>query len=137
MPSSRSSSATLARTISRQSKERAPDAPAVARRVLEVVAEVRRVDQQLLRDAAAMHAGAAEAVVLDNACARAVACRAAGAGHTARAAADHQKVEFRHRFLSLNPQLPGVRSARLATRLSALIFSLVQQKNYIVKSMKY
>ena len=73
------------------------DGPAIARSILEVVAEVRRVDEHLLGDAAAMHAGAAEPVVLDHRRARAVACRPAGAGHAARATADHQKVEICHR----------------------------------------
>ena len=120
-------------TIAGQSKEALAHRPAVARRVGEVVAEVRGVDQQLLRDAAAVDAGAAQAVVLDHRGACAVARGAARAGHAARAAADHQQVVVRHgpvlfnpdpsgagRSDSLNiPHAPGARSARLAYALCA------------------
>jgi hypothetical protein len=49
--------------------------PAEARGVLEFVRELGAVHQQLLRHTAADHAGAADAVILADADARAVGCR--------------------------------------------------------------
>ena len=79
--------------------------PAVARGVFEVVAEVRGVDQELLRDAAAVDAGAAEPVVLDHRGLGAIARRTAGAGHTARAATDHKEIEVRHPFAPIRARV--------------------------------
>ena len=69
------------------------DGPAVALRVLEVVAEAAGVDEQLLGYAAADRAGAAEAVLLGNGHLGAVARRDAPGAHAARSAADDEEVE--------------------------------------------
>ena len=71
------------------------EAPAVALCGLEVVGKHRAVAHQLLGDAAADHAGAADPAGLAQGDPRAVGRGAARAGHPARAAADHQQVELR------------------------------------------
>src|SRR5512135_94166 len=73
---------------------RLADAPAVADRVLEVVAKMRRIGEQLLRDAADVHTGAAEAVAFRYRDARAVLRGEAARAHSARAAADREQVEI-------------------------------------------
>ena len=66
--------------------------PAVARRILEFVGKARGVDQQLLRHAAADHAGAADAIFLRQHHARAVTRGDARGAHAARAAADDEQI---------------------------------------------
>ena len=68
------------------------DRPAEAVRILELVGIVRAVHQQLLRDAAAHHAGAADPAFLDNGDARAVAAGQPGGAHAAGAGADGDQV---------------------------------------------
>ena len=72
--------------------------PAEAGRVVEILVEVGRVAEQLLRDAADVHAGAAEALVLRDRDARAERSRHAARAHAARAGADREEVvvELRH-----------------------------------------
>jgi len=72
-------------------------APAVALRVLEFGPEARGIDQELLRHAAADHAGAADAILLGDHHAGAVARRDAGGPHAARSRADDEQIDlFRH-----------------------------------------
>ena len=66
--------------------------PAKGRGVLELVRELGAVDQELLRHAAADHAGAADAEILADADARAVAGGDARGAHAARAGANHEQV---------------------------------------------
>ncbi len=80
------------------------EAPAVTLRRLEVVGEDGTVAHQLLGDAAADHAGAADPAGLAQSDPRAVGGGAPGAGDAARAAADHEQVELR--------QGPGLRSSQ-------------------------
>ena len=91
-------------------ERRRADGPAVARGVLEVVGEARRIDEELLRDAAADHAGAAVAVLLGQADPRPGLGRYSRRAYAARAAADHEQVEVEtgHRRLTR----PGCASAR-------------------------
>jgi hypothetical protein len=71
---------------------RVPELPAEAARVLQVLREVRAVDEQLLRHATADHTGAADAVLFDNSNPGAVAGRNARSAHPAGSGADHQQV---------------------------------------------
>ena len=71
------------------------EAPAVTPRRLEVVGEDGTVAHQLLGDAAADHAGAADPAGLAQGNARAVGGSASSAGDAARATADHEKVKLR------------------------------------------
>jgi hypothetical protein len=71
---------------------RLADGPAVAARNLEILAEMRGVGEQLLRDAADVDAGAAEAAVLGDRYSGAVARGHAAGTDAARAAADREKV---------------------------------------------
>ncbi len=64
----------------------------MAARNLEILAEMRGVGEQLLRDAADVDAGAAEAAVLGDRYFGAVASAHAAGTHAARAAADREKV---------------------------------------------
>ncbi|MCH9019225.1 MAG: DUF1549 domain-containing protein [Proteobacteria bacterium] len=68
------------------------DRPAEALGVLEVVREVRGVDQELLGHAADVDAGAAEVALLGDRDTRAIARRDARRAHPARAAADDEEV---------------------------------------------
>ncbi|MCE3250771.1 MAG: hypothetical protein K0R41_4596 [Geminicoccaceae bacterium] len=78
--------------------------PAVALRSLEMPREERAVAHQLLGDAAADHAGAADPARLAQGHPRAVGRGPPGAGDPARAAADHEQVEVRQdRPLALDP----------------------------------
>ena len=61
-----------------------------ASRVLEILAELAGINEQLLGDAAADHAGAAHAVFLGDRHAGAGQRRHAAGAHAARAAADHK-----------------------------------------------
>ena len=70
------------------------DAPAEPGRVLERVGELRAIDQQLFRHAAAQHAGAADPALLDDRDPRAVAAGPPRAGDAARAGADRDHVEI-------------------------------------------
>ena len=71
--------------------------PAVAGCVLEFLGEARRIDQELLRHAAADHAGAADAILLGDHHARAVAGRNARGADAARSRADDKQIDlFRH-----------------------------------------
>jgi hypothetical protein len=76
---------------------RLADRPAEIRRVMHVVAEVRRIGEELLRDAAHVDAGAAEASGLGDRDARAEAGREAGGAYAARSAADHEQIDFPRR----------------------------------------
>src|SRR5262249_9067119 len=67
--------------------------PAEPYRVLEVVAEAAGVDEELLRHAAADHAGAAEAVFLGNLHPGTLLARDAPRAHRGRAAADDEQIE--------------------------------------------
>ena len=64
------------------------------RRLLERVAEPRGIDQELLRHATADHAGAADAVLLGEHHARAMAGGDARGAHAARASADDEEVNL-------------------------------------------
>ena len=68
------------------------DAPAEVGGVLQFVAEMRGVGKELLRDAADVDAGAAEAARLGDRDARAKRCADAARANAARAAADGEKV---------------------------------------------
>ncbi len=71
--------------------------PAEARGILEFVGKARGIDQELLRHAAADHAGAADAILLGDHHARAIAGRNAGGAHAARTRADDEQIDlFRH-----------------------------------------
>jgi len=67
--------------------------PAVAARDLEVFSPVRGVGEELLRDAADVDAGAAEAAVLGDRDLRAVGRRDTARADSARAAAYREKIE--------------------------------------------
>src|SRR4029077_9705582 len=73
-------------------KRRALDRPAVAARVLEVLGVVCRIGKELLRHAAADHAGAADAVVLGDGHPGAQVVRNAARPDTAGAGADGEQV---------------------------------------------
>ena len=84
--------------------------PAETGRVLELVPEAAGIDHQLLRHAAADHAGAAEAVLLGEHHLGAVARRDAGGPHAAGASADDEKIHVKraHASPSLLPSpAPG------------------------------
>src|SRR5258707_15625819 len=66
--------------------------PAISGSILELVGELRAVDQQLLGHAAPDHAGPADAKILANTDARAVARRDARGANAARAGANHKQV---------------------------------------------
>ena len=68
--------------------------PAEAGRVGKRIGELRAIDEELFRHAAAQDAGAADAALLDDRDARAVAAGAARAGDAARAGADREQVEI-------------------------------------------
>jgi hypothetical protein len=68
------------------------DDPAVAGGDVEILAPVRGVGEELLRDAADVDAGAAEAIGLGNRDARAVARGNAAGANAARAASDGEEV---------------------------------------------
>ncbi len=68
--------------------------PAEAGRVLELMGEAGRVDQELLRHAAADHAGAADAVFLRDHDLRAMTGRDAGGAHAAGAGADDEEIDL-------------------------------------------
>ena len=69
------------------------DAPAEARRILEVVAEAAGIDEELLRHATPDHASAAEAILLGNRHLGAVASSDARRAHPAGPAADDEEIE--------------------------------------------
>ncbi len=70
--------------------------PAVARGVLEVIAEVGGVDVELLGNAAAVHAGAADRPLLADRHARPVGGRETAPGQASGAGADHEQIEVVH-----------------------------------------
>ena len=70
------------------------DGPAETRRILELLREARRVDQQLFRDAAADDAGSADAVLLGDRDLGPVAGRNAGRAHAARARPDDEEIDL-------------------------------------------
>src|SRR5207244_7589438 len=74
--------------------------PAVGRRDLEILAEMRRVREQLLGDAADVDAGAAEAVGLGDRHARAVGGGHAARADPARAAADGETIVIEEQLTS-------------------------------------
>jgi hypothetical protein len=82
--------------------------PAEAGGVLELVRKTAGVDQELLRNAAADHAGAADAILLGDHDARAVPGCDARRAHAARAGTDHEQIDivFGH-SLSPSPAGPG------------------------------
>jgi hypothetical protein len=82
---------------------RGRDMPAEARRVGEGIGELRAIDQQLLRHAAADDAGAADPAVLANSDACAVAPGPSRCGNAARPGADGEKVEIVGRHGCINP----------------------------------
>ena len=75
-----------------------PEGPAIAGRVHDVFLELAGIDQELLGNAAADDAGAAQAVFLGQRHARTGQRRHAAGAHAARAAANDEKVvvELRH-----------------------------------------
>src|SRR5262249_54212468 len=85
---------------------RLADAPAIAQSILEIVREARRINQEFLRHAAANDAGAADAILLRDHHARAIARSDAGSTDAARASTDHEQVDVRHsdRVLSFEPR---------------------------------
>ena len=74
------------------------DCPSVAACVVDGMAKLACIDEELLRHAAADHAGAAEAIFLGNRRAHAKACSKPRRPDAARAAADNEQivVEFNH-----------------------------------------
>src|SRR4029079_6891703 len=70
--------------------------PAEHRRVVEVLGDMRAIDERLLGHAAADHAGAADLVLLGDSDARAISRGNAGSTHSAGAGADHEQVEVGH-----------------------------------------
>src|SRR5580704_4452398 len=70
------------------------EAPAEAGGILEAIRELGAVDQELLRHAAAQHAGAANANGFRNPHLGAVGARPPRARHTARARADGEEIEI-------------------------------------------
>src|ERR1700704_5786168 len=75
-------------------EDRLANAPAVAGRVLEIVGITRGVDQELLGNAAADHAGAADPVFLrDHDLGAVTGCNACGT-HAAGTRADNEKIDF-------------------------------------------
>ena len=99
-------------------ERRRSNGPAEARGVLDLVVDVRAIDQKLLRHAAADHAGAAHPVFFGNHDARAMAGGDPGGAHPARTSSDHEQidVELSHRSPGLN-QIP--RDFRFACRACA------------------
>jgi hypothetical protein len=73
---------------------RLAEGPAEACRVLELVGKTRGVNQELLRDAAADDAGAADAILLRDHHARAVAGSDAGGTHAARTRSNDEQIDF-------------------------------------------
>ncbi len=89
--------------------------PAVAERVLEVVGEVRGVDEQLFRHTAADDAGAADAALLDDRGPCAIAAGQPGGADAAGTGADGDEVvvEAAHPWLpAVDPDLLKVRRGR-------------------------
>ncbi len=68
--------------------------PAEAARVLDVLGEMRAIDEHLLGDAAADHAGAADPIFLRDRHPRAIAGRDPRRAHAARTRTDHEQVEI-------------------------------------------
>ncbi len=97
---------------------RAADVPAIAARVLELFVEMHAVDQQLLRDTAAQHAGAADAHRFRDGDARAIGRGATRRGDTAGAGADDEivVVEFSHNLISLPEKPPQARTVHASLR---------------------
>ena len=93
MPSSRAISLSLLAISVGQSKVAGGNGPAEARGVLDLVADVRAEHEQLLRHAAADHAGAAHPVFFGDHDARAVAGRDPGGANAARTASDDEQID--------------------------------------------
>ena len=70
------------------------EAPAEALRIVEIVGEAAGIDQQLLRHAAADHAGAADPILFRQHDLRAVSRRDPRRAHAAGAASDHKEVNI-------------------------------------------
>src|SRR3954447_14647482 len=67
--------------------------PAVTCSVFEIVRKSRRIDQKLFGNAAADHAGTADAKLFGHHHARAIAGRDTGGPHSARSGADDEKID--------------------------------------------
>ncbi len=76
--------------------------PAEHRGVLEVLGEMRAIDQQLLGDAAADHTGPADFMLLGDRDLGAVGGGDARCPHPARSGADHEQVEVGHQIPALS-----------------------------------
>ena len=76
-------------------KRRGRNGPAETGRVLDLLMDMRGIDEQLLGHAAANDAGAAEAVFLGDGDAGSVTGRDPRGAHPARAAADHEQIDIR------------------------------------------
>ena len=88
------------------------EGPAVTRGVLEVVGKTCRVDQQFLGNAAADHAGAADAKLLRHHDARAIAGSDPRRAHTARAGPDDEEIDHLVGHVVLSNQPRGRSSER-------------------------
>ena len=76
--------------------------PAEHRRIVEVLGEMRAVDEQLLGHAAADHAGAADLIFLGDRDPGAMRRGDARGAHAARPGADHEQVEVGHQTPALS-----------------------------------
>ena len=100
--------------------------PAVTGGVFEFLGKSRRVDQQLLRHAAADHAGAADAIFLSDHHARAVARRNPPSAYAARARTNDKEIDVVIRHQPLSPVRNLCRSSTgqaLCQRLCPRFFS--------------
>ena len=101
------------------------DRPAEAGRVLDLLMHMRGIDQELLRHAAADHAGAADPVLLRHQHARAVAGGDPRGAHAARTATDDEQVDvaighLQPFFLLLSPRDRHARRIKDPCRASSL-----------------
>src|SRR5690348_1426559 len=70
--------------------------PAEHGRIVQVLGEVRAIDEQLLRNAAADHACAADLIFLGDCDPRAISRRHARGAHAAGTGANHEEIEISH-----------------------------------------
>ena len=94
--------------------------PAEAAGILEILDIVAGIDEQLLGDAAADHAGAAEAVFLGDGDLGAVAGRQPAGAHAARAAADDEEIVVVSAVMRLSVSDTSTPSARAMTSVVAM-----------------